>query len=200
MSKTKKKNSTKAKGSASKPKPKKNPAPFVMKPTVVQKKKKKKSNPELLGVRMSTSDFAMVLLAGLGGVTVTKLIPPQMPAQLTETNIGRVMVSGAVALGAAMLAANVNPRLGLAVGFGGGMQTMSVALNAFLPTVGAQIGLSGDGRRPGMGTLLDVPFIPGVSNPFAPQLGIGPASMTPAPAVMGSFVDGDVSAAYPAAY
>lgn len=123
-------------------------------------------NPEIMGVRVSSADLIMALFAGLAGVTITKMITPQLPAGLVESTAGRVVASGAVALGSGMLAAKVNPKAGLAMAFGGGMQAMSVALNGYLPKVGSQIALSGVRRRPGMGMLIDTPWVP-VFNPLA---------------------------------
>lgn len=199
MKKTKKKNATApAKSKAAAKRNSNTTAAYVARPKRTGKRNgRRKRNPELLGVRMSTADFGMVLLAGLAGVTVTKMVPPMLPASLTETNVGRVLASGAVALGAGMLAQNMNPRLGLAVGFGGGMQTMSVFLNTFLPKVGGQIGLNG-GRRPGMGVLTDVPWVP-VFNPLTGSPVAAP-QLAAAPAVMPEFVEGAASGVYPSPY
>jgi hypothetical protein len=86
------------------------------------------------------------IVGGLLGVTVAKLVPPMLPASLTGSAALRVIVTGAIAFGAGMLANKMNPNFGSAVTFGGLMQTASVALNAFIPSIGSQIGLSGMGR------------------------------------------------------
>lgn len=147
------------------------------------------SNPTLFGKTMSNTDILTALFGGLLGVTVTKLVPPMLPAEFLSSNAARVLASGAVAVLAGYSAGSVNKDLGLAVAFGGGMQALSVALNGFLPSVGAQIGLNGARRRPmprrgGMGAIVDTAPI-NVFNPIrsSAQLGDGsmPAGAFPAP-------------------
>jgi len=181
-------------------------AGYVTRPATSKSKKngrrrhgKRSRNPEIMGVRVSSADLVMALLAGLGGVTITKLVTPQLPAGLVESTAGRVLASGAVAVGAGMLAAKVNPKAGLAMAFGGGMQAMSVALNGYLPKLGSQIALSGVRRRPGMGMLIDTPWVP-VFNPLAGTPSAAGAPMLPAAPGASTFVDPADDGPYKAPY
>lgn len=106
----------------------------------------RRRNPMLFGQSVRPMELGKSIVGGLLGVTVAKLVPPMLPASLTGSAALRVIVTGAIAFGAGMLANKMNPNFGSAVTFGGLMQTASVALNAFIPSIGSQIGLSGMGR------------------------------------------------------
>jgi hypothetical protein len=90
-----------------------------------------------------------VILGGLLGVTAAKIIPTFLPASLSSSSpFVKILITGASAYVAAMVAGKVMPgksHFGDAVFFGGLMQTGSIALNAFLPSIGGSIGLSGWG-------------------------------------------------------
>jgi hypothetical protein len=98
-------------------------------------------NPSLFGQNVSTTVMAQAVLGGLVGVTAAKLIPAALPANLRSTPAMRVIVTGASAFAAGFIAGKVNKTFGDAVLFGGLMQTGSQLLNAFVPSVGQQIGL-----------------------------------------------------------
>lgn len=115
--------------------------------------------------------MAQAVLGGLIGVAAAKFIPTAIPnVGLGQGNVVRVLMTGVSAFLAGYAAEKaVDKTFGSAVLFGGLMQTGSVALNAFLPTVGAQLGLSG-GRRRGQGDLVNtrglvVPYNPVQSPP-----------------------------------
>lgn len=191
MAKKTKRASNSSTATATKPKPKRRPngiAVSLKKKGGSKKHRPRSANPTLFGKTMSNTDILTALFGGLLGVTVTKLVPPMLPAEFLSSNAARVLASGAVAVLAGYSAASVNKDLGLAVAFGGGMQALSVALNGFLPSVGAQIGLQGLRRRPmpgrGMGALVNTAPI-NVFNPIraSNQLGDGsmPAGAFPAP-------------------
>lgn len=110
-------------------------------------------NPEVFGMRLTGKSTLQLVGGGLVGVAAAKFIPTMLPAnQLTQNNIGRVIVTGVSAFVAGWVAGKVNPTFGGAVLFGGLMQTGSVALNAFLP------GFSIGGVPIGMGELMPGQF------------------------------------------
>jgi hypothetical protein len=85
------------------------------------------------------------VVAGLAGVAAAKFIPTLIPGQFIQGNLMRTVATGAAAFVAQMIAKAVvkDPVVTDAVLFGGLMQTGSTALNAFLPGLAAQLGLSG---------------------------------------------------------
>lgn len=102
-------------------------------------------NPVSIFGHTGAKNLGMLLLGGLVGVAATKFIPTLIPAGLIpSSNIVRAAVSAAAAYASGMAAEKfVNPTFGQAVAFGGYMQAASVALNAFLPSIGSRIGLNG---------------------------------------------------------
>ena len=89
-------------------------------------------------------DMAVAVVAGLAGVTVTKLAASAASSFTASSPILNVVVSGVAAWGAGELAKMaMGKEIGHAVAFGGYMQAGSVALNTFLPSIGSVIGLSG---------------------------------------------------------
>ena len=80
---------------------------------------------------------------GLLGLVAAKFIPTLFPASLTGsisgTSIGRVVISGVSAVLAGWGGSKISPQLGQGMLFGGMIQTASVALNAFLPSVYGQL-------------------------------------------------------------
>lgn len=110
--------------------------------------RRRRHNPSLFGATVSTGVMAQAVLGGLVGVTAAKLIPAALPASLRSTPTMQVIAAGASAFAAGWAAGKVNRTFGDAVLFGGLMQTGSMLLNAFVPSVGRQIGLGDlvDGR------------------------------------------------------
>lgn len=168
-------------------------APKKKNPIVIAAKKRRhaKRNPTLFGRNLNTVETLKVFGGGLVGVTITKLVPAYLPIpELNSNPTMRVLVSGATAFLAGYFASKANPDFGSAVLFGGGMQTLSVALNAFLPGVGQQIGLRG--TRRGVGQVVQLPNPPvAPENPFRPRL---------APAAAGMPVKAGVSGVYSSQY
>ena len=83
---------------------------------------------------------------GLVGVTLAKMIPRYIPSSLTSTlgsggGFMPVIISGISAWLAGWLIGKMDREFGEAVMFGGFMQTGSLALNTFLPSVGGQFSL-----------------------------------------------------------
>ncbi len=128
-----------------------------------------------------------MLMAGVGilaGVTAAKLIPKAIPASVASSigsgSVMAIAVSGISAwVTGYVLGKFVNPTLGEYAMYGGIAQTISVALNAFLPSIGGTFSL---------GDLVNGSFVV-PQNPIRAGMGGGMA----APAVRGA-------AAYPSAY
>lgn len=134
----------------------------------------RRRNPVLFGHNMGTTQLAKTTLSVLVGVTIAKLVPPMLPAALTASPAMRVIATGVTAFIAGMLGNKMGPEVGSGVLLGGMAQTASQALNAFVPSIGAQIGLSG-GR--GMGMLVPGGF------PI-PQNPVNAAALAPMPAMV----------------
>jgi len=83
--------------------------------------------------------------AGLAGVAAAKFLPTLVPGQFIQGNLMRTVATAASAFVAQQIAKMVvkDPVISDAVLFGGLMQTGSTALNALLPGLAAQLGLSG---------------------------------------------------------
>jgi hypothetical protein len=98
---------------------------------------------DLFGSPLFGKDSLELLGGGLIGVTAAKFIPTLLPASLTggiaSSNIGRVVLTGVSAVVGGWAGSKVSPKFGQGVLFGGMMQTLSVALNAFLPSVYSQL-------------------------------------------------------------
>ena len=139
---------------------------------------RRRRNPAVFGAS-SPKSLLLLIGGGLVGVTAAKMIPAMIPVpMLTSSPIMRVITTGAVAFIAGMIAKKGNAQFGEAVTFGGLMQTGSIALNSFLPSVGARIALQG-GR--GVGDLVDGSF-PVPQNPiraaFAPAARVTTSGLT----------------------
>jgi len=90
---------------------------------------------------------------GLLGLVAAKFIPTMfassIPSAVSGTNIGRVIISGIAAVIAGWAGSKISIPLGQGMLFGGMIQTISVALNAFLPSVYSQL-------NPSLGRLGDL--------------------------------------------
>lgn len=145
----------------------------------------RRRNPSLFGSQVNAFGMAKAIAGGLAGVAITKAVPNMLPPGIGGTPIMNTVISIAVAVAAGMAVKALvkgDPTLGDAVLFGGLMQAGSVALNAFLPSVGGVIGLQGLGN--GMGDLVPGRF-PVPQNPIsAGQMMLAPPPMA-APAAAG---------------
>ena len=123
---------------------------------------------------MKGTGLAKAVVAGLAGVAAAKFIPTLIPAQFVQGNLIRTVATGASAFIAQWVAKIVvkDATISDAVLFGGLMQTGSTALNAFLPGIARQLGLSG------LGTFVDGNFT-------IPENYLKRAPIMPAPAVAG---------------
>lgn len=149
---------------------------------------RRRRNPVLFGQSMSPLNTGKTVVGVLVGVTAAKMIPPMLPGNLTASTPMKILVTGAVAFAAGMLARKAGSTMsGFADGIviGGLAQTVSIALNAFLPSIGSQIGLQGV-RRPGMGMLVPGGF-PMPQNPVNVAALMPPPAMSAAAAGMGRF-------------
>ena len=107
---------------------------------------RRRRNP-LFSTNMSGKNMAQSVLGGLIGVAAAKFIPNALPINLGGGSVVRTLITGVSAYVAKMAADRILGKdFGDAVLFGGLMQTGSVALNAFLPSLGSYIGLSGMGE------------------------------------------------------
>ena len=104
---------------------------------------RRRRNPNLFGARVTGMQMGKAVAGGLVGVAAAKFIPTMLPANLVGSNIMRVIATGVSAFVAGWLAGKADRTFGDAVLFGGLMQTGSVVLNVFVPSIGKQIGLSG---------------------------------------------------------
>lgn len=121
------------------------------------------------GINMITS-----IGGGLLGVTVAKAAPGLLPANM-QSPVMRMLAAAGAGYAAKMLAHKMRqPALGDAMLFGALMQAGSTALNAWLPSIGGQIGLNG------LGDLVPGGFtVP--QNPFRPTSYLGPAPVVTMP-------------------
>jgi hypothetical protein len=128
---------------------------------------RRRRNPNLFGQKVAGVQMGKAVAGGLVGVAAAKFIPTMLPAGLVGSNIMRVIATGVSAFVAGWLAGKADRTFGDAVLFGGLMQTGSVALNAFVPSIGKQIGLSG--LTPARFPLPDNPIAAGMAmmNPAA---------------------------------
>lgn len=118
-------------------------------------------NPSVFGSRLGSGQTLSMVAGVLVGVTAAKVIPGMLPAQLTASPIMRLIVTGASAYVASLLSGKVfSGQFSDAVFLGGLAQTGSIALNTFVPSIGARVGLNG-----GMGDLVPGTF-PVPQNPI----------------------------------
>lgn len=125
----------------------------------------RRRNPALFGHQISPVEMAKAVVGGLVGVTITKTVPTFLPASLTSNPFINVVISAITAWGSGHLTKSIMPDIADAVAFGGYMQAGSVLLNAFIPSIGSTIGLSGMGGRRGVGYYAPASF-PVPQNPI----------------------------------
>lgn len=106
-------------------------------------------NPVIFGTSMKPIQLGKALAGSLVGVMICKLVPPMLPAQIVSNHALQVLVTGAIAFGSGMAAQKADQVFGDGVMYGGLLQTVSIGLNTYLPSLGSRLALSGTGRRPG---------------------------------------------------
>jgi len=122
----------------------------------------RRRNPGLLGSFTGKRGMTMIG-GGIAGVVAAKFVPTMLPTQMlgpiATSSFGRVAVTGFSAIVAGGAAGKfVGPDFGEGVLFGGLMQTASVAINQFFPSIYSQLGI-------GLGDLLPGQF-PVPQNPI----------------------------------
>jgi len=112
-------------------------------------------NTELFGAPLFGKNSLELVGGGLLGVVAAKFIPTLLPASMaggiTSSNIGKTVITGIAAVVGGWAGSKVSPQFGQGMLFGGMMQTLSVALNAFLPSVYSQL-------NPSLGDLMNGSF------------------------------------------
>jgi hypothetical protein len=108
---------------------------------VHHRRRRNPSIPDLFGAPLFGKNALEMVGGGLVGLAAAKFIPTMIPgvSTFTGSNIGRVVVSGISAVVGGWLGSKVSPQFGQGVLFGGMIQTVSIALNAFLPTAYAPL-------------------------------------------------------------
>ena len=151
----------------------------IMSPRHNRRSNRRRRNPtELFGDPLFGKQALKLVGGGILGVTATKFFPTILPTSLiggiASSNIGRTVVSGISAVVAGWAGSKVDPAIGQGMLFGGLMQTLSVALNAFLPSVYQQLNLGLGYLAPGS---FPVPQNPVMAGYNAAQLA-APASVS----------------------
>lgn len=138
---------------------------------------RRRNPPNILGVNLTSKSGMKLIGGGLVGVAGTKFLPTALPSSifgmLGTSTLATTAISGFSAFLLGYLASRFDQDFGAGVYFGGFMQTLSVALNGFLPSVYTAIGspLSGFGD-----------FAPGrFAVPQNPLRMIPASNMAPAP-------------------
>jgi hypothetical protein len=106
---------------------------------------------------ISLSRPSGIVQAGVGvlvGVAATKAVTAALPSEVTSSPLYSTLAAAAVAAAVWWVGSFINPEFGAAAGLGGIAEAGSIALNAFLPSVGSTLALSG--LRRGTGD-----FVPG---------------------------------------
>ena len=109
-----------------------------------------------LASSISLSRPAGIVQATVGvlvGVAATKAITAALPSNITSDALYSTAAATAIAAGLWWIGSFINPEFGAAAGLGGIAEAGSIGLNAFLPSIGSTLALSG---RRGQGD-----FVPG---------------------------------------
>lgn len=123
--------------------------------------------------------MAKSVAGGLIGVTLTKMVGGMianfMPS-LTSSPIMKAVVSGVSAFGVGKVVGGIDKDFGAAAAFGGYMVAGSDALNALVPSLGAQVGLKGLGAfMPSRFAVPENPVMRGQLVAAAPPAGVNGA-------------------------
>lgn len=107
--------------------------------------RRRRSNPSFFGSSISPVQVGQYVLGGLIGVTLNRIALPMLPATITSSNMFATVAAFGIAAAEWWLFSMWDKNFGAAVGFGALMNAATQGLNAFVPTVGSTIGLSGRG-------------------------------------------------------
>jgi hypothetical protein len=129
-------------------------------------------NPSLFGESITSSGGMKIVGGALAGVVVAKfaptLLPTSMLGSLGSSNVGKVVITGVSAVAGAWLIGKWDRRIGEAALLGGLMQTASVALNSFLPSIYQSLGIGLGDLMPGAYSVPQNPIRAGIAPPAAP--------------------------------
>lgn len=117
----------------------------MMKRNAAHHHRRRKHNPQFFGGHVTPVRVGEYVIAGLIGVTVNRAIIAALPSSITSSNLYATGAAIAIAIGQWWVGSMVSKDLGSAFGFGGLMNATSQALNAFIPSVGSVVSLSGRG-------------------------------------------------------
>lgn len=130
-------------------------------------------NPSLFGASITSKQGLMIVGGALTGVVVSKFAPTLLPTSLTgslgSSSFGPTILTGGAALAAGWLAGKWDRGFGDAVLLGGLVQTVSVALNAFLPSVYSSLGIGLGDLLPGQFAVPQNPIRAGIAPPPPPM-------------------------------
>lgn len=122
-----------------------------------RRRTRRSSNP--MASSISLSRPSKIMEAGVGvlvGVAATKTIVSALPDKITSSPLYSSVAAAGIALAIWWGGSMLSPEFGAAAGLGGIAEAGSIALNGFLPDIGAKLALSGIGGRGRMGD-----FVPG---------------------------------------
>ncbi len=133
-------------------------------------------NPSLFGSSITSRAGLEIVGGALAGVVAAKFIPTLIPTSilgsLGGSNIGKVLITGVSAVAAGWAAGKFIGRgFGDSVLLGGLMQTASVALNGFLPSVYSNLGIGLGDLTPGSYVVPQNPITAGMMRPALPPAG-----------------------------
>ncbi len=135
----------------------------------VSRRRNSRRNPTLFGNSITSRRGLTLIGGGIAGVVAAKFIPTMLPismlGSLGGSAVGRTVITGASAVLAGWAASRVDKEFGEGVLFGGLMQTASVALNAFLPSLYAQLGIGLGELMPGAFSVPQNPIRAGIPAP-----------------------------------
>ncbi len=162
----------------------------------------RRRNPSLFGSSLTSKEGLKLIGGGFVGLIGAKFLPTLIPISMAgsfmSSNIGRVVVTGIAGYATALVAGKIGgERFGDAALFGAIIQTASVALNAFLPSIYSSLGIGLGDFVPGRFSVPQNPLLSGQKGQRALPAAAPASSMAPTGSVM---VNSGMGRAYPAAY
>ena len=119
------------------------PKIIVMKPNRRYNRRRNPISTELFGQPLFGRNSIEIISGAFGGLILAKFIPTLFPTSITggiaSSSIGRVVISGISAVVGAWAVSKINAPAGQGALLGGMVQTLSIALNAFLPSAYASV-------------------------------------------------------------
>lgn len=162
----------------------------------------RKRNPTLFGSNLFSKDALKLIGGGFVGLIGAKFLPTLVPASMAgsfmTSTVGKVVVTGVAGYLTSVVAGKVaGTRFGEAALFGAIIQTASVALNAFIPSLYQQLGIGLGDFVPGRFSVPQNPLLANqkmrqIAAPSAPASSMMPTGSVP--------VSSGLGRAYPAAY